>query len=104
MQMTARFLASLGVVTKMISPQTIGVDPARAGRGARHVWLSAEIVAGSLPGSAVPLNDGPRHCGQSARADHGVPAMAKNATAKVPAQREFRPFIVSAGKVPSAAD
>src|SRR5437762_1529163 len=54
------------VVTKILSPETMGDDQARPGSATFHcTFLSGPQASGSLESSATPAPLGPRNCGQS---------------------------------------
>jgi hypothetical protein len=56
----------MAVVTKILSPQTIGCDQATPGTLIfQATFFSALHSVGSLESSEIPTAAGPRNCGQS---------------------------------------
>src|SRR5436189_6223469 len=63
-QKRCRSLLLSGEVRKIESPHTAGVAPLKLGRSAFHL-IDAAVTSPNRPFSGeVPLNAGPRHCGQ----------------------------------------
>src|SRR5688500_17720535 len=80
----------IAVWRKIWSPQTIGVDVPLPGISTFHLTflVSPHCVGGLAVGAAVPLPEGPRHCGQFPSAPAGSAARAADDPPSIAAPSE----------------